>query len=150
MRSACSRLQCAHGKCSACKVAIRNEYRTIIFSMVAAGHCRVEGQGQPFRRSNSYSVKVPGVIGKRLAARGKVWQAYFTMQRPFHVLCSTSLFVACCEALLGKKLHGVRRRPTSAQERADNIQVVLWELSHGVLQTDLSHISGHGVVSGTL
>ena len=61
--------------------------------------------------------------------------------------CSTSVFVACCEALLGRKLQGVQRRPASAQERAENVQAVLWELSHNVLQTDLSHISGHGVVS---
>lgn len=27
------------------------------------------------------------------------------------------------------------------------MQAVLWELSHNVLQTDLSHISGQGVVS---
>ena len=36
----------------------------------------------------------------------------------------------------------------SAQERVENVQAVLSELSHGVLQTDLSHISSHGVVSG--
>lgn len=62
-------------------------------------------------------------------------------------ICSTSVFVACCEALLGRKLQGIQRRPASAQERAENVQAVLWELSHNVLQTDLSHISGQGVVS---
>ena len=66
---------------------------------------------------------------------------------PFDLLCSTSLFVACCEALLGRKLQGVRRKPTTAEERTDNVQAVLWELSHNVLQTDLSHISSQGVVS---
>lgn len=65
---------------------------------------------------------------------------------PFALLCSTSLFVACCEALLGRKLQDVRRTPTTAKERAENVQAVLWELSH-VLQTDLSHISSQGVVS---
>ncbi|KAL3143967.1 Centrosomal protein of 95 kDa [Trebouxia sp. C0010 RCD-2024] len=63
------------------------------------------------------------------------------------MLSSTSVFVACCEALLGRKLQGIQRRPASAQERAENVQAVLWELSHNVLQTDLSHISGQGVVS---
>lgn len=57
------------------------------------------------------------------------------------------MLVACCEALLGRKLQGIQRRPASAQERAENVQAVLWELSHNVLQTDLSHISGQGVVS---
>lgn len=62
-------------------------------------------------------------------------------------ICSTSLFVACCEALLGRKLQGIVRTPASARERAENVQAVLWELSHNVLHTDLSHISGQGVVS---
>ena len=57
------------------------------------------------------------------------------------------MFVACCEALLGRKLEGVKRRPSTVQERAENMQAVLWELSHNVLQTDLSHISSQGVVS---
>jgi len=56
--------------------------------------------------------------------------------------------VACCEALLGRKLQGIKRCPASAHERADNIQTVIWELSHTVLQTDLSHISSKGVVAG--
>jgi len=56
--------------------------------------------------------------------------------------------VACCEALLGRKLQGITRCPASAHERADNIQTVIWELSHTVLQTDLSHISSKGVVAG--
>ncbi|DBA77644.1 TPA: hypothetical protein ACH3X1_009441 [Trebouxia sp. C0004] len=64
------------------------------------------------------------------------------------ILSSTSLFVACCEALLGRKLEGIKRCPASAHERADNIQTVIWELSHTVLRTDLSHISSKGVVSG--
>lgn len=63
-------------------------------------------------------------------------------------VCSTSLFVACCEALLGEKLQGIIRCPASAHERADNIQIILRELAHTVLQTDLSHISSMGVVSG--
>ena len=62
-------------------------------------------------------------------------------------ICSTSLFVACCEAVLGRRLQGIHRRPASAHERAQNVQAVLWELSHNVLHTDLSHISGQGVVS---
>ncbi len=56
--------------------------------------------------------------------------------------------MACCEALLGRKLQGITRCPASAHERADNIQTVIWELSHTVLQTDLSHISSKGVVAG--
>ncbi len=56
--------------------------------------------------------------------------------------------MACCEALLGRKLQGIKRCPASAHERADNIQTVIWELSHTVLQTDLSHISSRGVVAG--
>lgn len=56
--------------------------------------------------------------------------------------------MACCEALLGRKLQGIKRCPASAHERADNIQTVIWELSHTVLQTDLSHISSKGVVAG--
>ncbi|KAL0048849.1 hypothetical protein WJX82_000902 [Trebouxia sp. C0006] len=64
------------------------------------------------------------------------------------ILSSTSLCVACCEALIGRKLPGIKRCPASAHERADNIQTVIWELSHTVLQTDLSHISSKGVVAG--
>lgn len=56
--------------------------------------------------------------------------------------------MACCEALIGRKLPGIKRCPASAHERADNIQTVIWELSHTVLQTDLSHISSKGVVAG--
>ena len=56
--------------------------------------------------------------------------------------------MACCEALLGRKLQGIKRCPASAHERADNVQTVIWELSHTVLQTDLSHISSKGVVAG--
>ena len=56
--------------------------------------------------------------------------------------------MACCETLLGRKLQGIKRCPASAQERADNVQTVIWELSHTVLQTDLSHISSKGVVTG--
>lgn len=66
--------------------------------------------------------------------------------KSFALLCSTSLFVACCEALVGRKLQDVRRKSTTAKERAENVQAVLWELCQ-VLQTDLSHISSHGVVS---
>ena len=56
--------------------------------------------------------------------------------------------MACCEALIGRKLQGIKRCPGSAHERADNIQTVIWELSHTVLQTDLSHISSKGVIAG--
>ena len=56
--------------------------------------------------------------------------------------------MACCEALLGRKVQGIKRNPGTAAERADNIEAVLYELTANILQTDLSHISGSRVVAG--
>ena len=56
--------------------------------------------------------------------------------------------MACCETLLGRKVQGVKRNPGTEEERADNIEAVLHELTDNILQTDLSHISGRRVVSG--
>ena len=67
------------------------------------------------------------------------------------VICtSTSLFVAACEALLGRKLGGIERRPTTPEQRAMNIDAVILELQDNVIKTSLSHISGTAVVAGEL
>lgn len=63
-------------------------------------------------------------------------------------LCSTSLFIACCETLLGRKISGISRNPGTQAERAENVQAVLHELSDNILQTDLNHISGSRIVAG--
>jgi len=67
------------------------------------------------------------------------------------VICtSTSLFVAACEALLGRKLGGIERRPTTPEQRAMNIDAVIVELQDNVIKTSLTHISGTAVVAGEL
>eukprot|EP00891_Asterochloris_glomerata_P008315 jgi/Astpho2/8315/Aster-x1511 len=63
---------------------------------------------------------------------------------------STSVLVACTEALLGQKLDGIIRRPITAADRASNIEVIVETLASQVLHTELTHISGQRVVQGDL
>ncbi|KAL0037270.1 hypothetical protein WJX79_009337 [Trebouxia sp. C0005] len=104
----------------------------------------MQGTGRGSRKVNSDVVPLCNALTAVAGVKVEVTRS----EEALAILSSTPLFVACCEALLGRKLQGIKRCPASAQERADNVQTVIWELSHTVLQTDLSHISSKGVVTG--
>jgi len=66
------------------------------------------------------------------------------------VICSqTSVFVAACEAVMGRHLQGINRRPGSDADRAANINEVIWQVAH-LLKTDLNHISGQRIALGDM
>ncbi|XP_038047602.1 centrosomal protein of 95 kDa-like [Patiria miniata] len=62
--------------------------------------------------------------------------------------CTSSVFVALCEGILGDPLKGVSYVPVTKEDEIRNVQLVVDHLADKVLHCDLSHISGRAVVEG--
>ncbi|XP_022092702.1 centrosomal protein of 95 kDa-like isoform X2 [Acanthaster planci] len=62
--------------------------------------------------------------------------------------CTSSVFVALCEGILGDPLKGVSYVPVTKEDEIHNVQLVVDHLADKVLHCDLSHISGRAVVEG--
>ncbi|XP_068672596.1 centrosomal protein of 95 kDa-like isoform X1 [Montipora foliosa] len=62
--------------------------------------------------------------------------------------CSDSFFVKVYKGLLGDDLHGITENPISVDQRVLNCQTVIDLVATDVLNVDLSHISGQGIIQG--
>ena len=84
----------------------------------------------------------------RVLAAANLASKVLTPEDALKVCSTTSVLTAATEAMIGRRIEGVARKPRSVEHRTHNVQCVLNELASNVLQTDLSHISATRVANG--
>jgi len=76
--------------------------------------------------------------------------AHVETEEDMRIICAqTSVFVAACEAVTGQPLKGINRHPSTVEDRAENMSVVIQRIA-ALLNTDLNHLSGARIACGDL
>uniref|UniRef100_A0A061RXQ2 DUF5745 domain-containing protein n=1 Tax=Tetraselmis sp. GSL018 TaxID=582737 RepID=A0A061RXQ2_9CHLO len=91
---------------------------------------------------------VLNMCNRMLDAAGLV--AHVETEEDMRIICAqTSVFVAACEAVTGQPLKGINRHPSTVEDRAENMSVVIQRIA-ALLNTDLNHLSGARIACGDL